>query len=126
MNNNWQKLMESQYSPVTPLMDLIKYPVITEKSYLQAITKMDSRETTTDGKPTASKKKKQYTFNVDLRLTKPQIKKLFENIFSVNIIGVNSHIPPRKKRRSLGTLTQYKTVIITLKEGQSINFNLTR
>ena len=111
MTNNWEKIMESKLSPVTTVMDLIKYPVITEKSYL-ALSKFKNR---------------QYTFDVDLRLTKPQIKILFEDLFKVNIVAMNTHIPPRKKRRlgtSQGNQSRYKRAIITLREGQSINYNL--
>ncbi len=109
MNTNWEKIMESQLSPVTTVMDLIKYPVITEKSYL-ALSKF---------------KNKQYTFDVDLRLSKPQIKTLFEKLFTINIVAINTHIPPRKKRRigtSQGNLSRYKRVIVTLKEGQSLRY----
>jgi large subunit ribosomal protein L23 len=34
--------------------------------------------------------KNQYTFDVDPRLTKPQIKKVFENLFQVNVLAVNT------------------------------------
>nr|AVX48131.1 50S ribosomal protein L23 [Hariotina reticulata] len=89
------------------MADFIKYPVTTEKSYFSMF------------------KNKQYTFDVDLRLTKPQIKKLFETLFSVNIIGINTQRPPRQKVRtgvSTGYKPAYKRVILTLKEGQSIQF----
>jgi large subunit ribosomal protein L23 len=62
---------------------------------------------------------------VDLRLTKTQIKKLFENLFEVNVISINTHIPPRKRVRSgasVGYKAQYKRVILTLKEGQFLNY----
>lgn len=105
--NNWKELLKSQFSPVNMKADFIKYPVTTEKSYL------------------AMFKNKQYTFDVDLRLTKPQIRKLFETLFGVNVIGINTHRPPRKKVRagaSMGYRPSYKRVILTLKEGQSIQF----
>ena len=53
------------------------------------------------------------------------IKKLFETLFGVNVIGINTHRPPRKKVRaglSNGYRPAYKRVILTLKEGQSIQF----
>nr|YP_009632293.1 ribosomal protein L23 [Parallela transversalis]AYQ22882.1 ribosomal protein L23 [Parallela transversalis] len=102
--------MKSKISPVTAsqsLIDLVKYPVLNEKSNLLFY------------------KKKQYMFDVDLRLTKPQIKKLFENLFNVNVISLNTHIPPRKRIRrglSSGSRPQYKRVILTLKENQFINY----
>lgn len=105
--NSWKELLKSHFSPVNMMADFIKYPVTTEKSYL------------------AMFKNKQYTFDVDLRLTKPQIKKLFETLFNVHVIGINTHRPPRKKVRtgvSMGYKPSYKRVILTLKEGESIQF----
>jgi len=105
--NNWRELLKSHFSPVNMMADFIKYPVTTEKSYLSMF------------------KNKQYTFDVDLRLTKPQIKKLFETLFGVTVIGINTHRPPRQKVRtgvSVGFKPAYKRVILTLKEGESIQF----
>lgn len=66
----------------------------------------------------------QYTFDVDLTATKPEIKKVIEEIFGVNVLSVNTHRPPRKKRR-LGITTGFKSskkrVIITIKSGQSLD-----
>ena len=90
-------------------IDLVKYPVITEKTYLMLY------------------KNRQYTFDVDKRLTKTQIKKLFSNLFNVDVIGVNTHIPPRQQLRvglMQGYRPSFKRAIITLKEGQSIQYNL--
>nr|QIA46819.1 ribosomal protein L23 [Pandorina morum] len=90
------------------MVDLVKYPIITQKTYIALF------------------KNRQYTFDVDLRLTKPQIKKLFETLFNVNVISVNTHIPPRQKIRvgfAQGFRPQYKRAIITLKEGQFIDFS---
>ena len=94
---------------VTNSINLVKYPVITEKTYI------------------ALAKNRQYTFDVDVRLNKKEMKKLFENLFNVVVIGVNTHIPPRKKVRvgtAQGFRPRYKRAIFTLKEGQSINYNL--
>nr|YP_009632727.1 ribosomal protein L23 [Chlorosarcinopsis eremi]AYQ94452.1 ribosomal protein L23 [Chlorosarcinopsis eremi]QEP09195.1 ribosomal protein L23 [Chlorosarcinopsis eremi] len=91
------------------MIDLVKYPVITEKTSI------------------ALANNRQYTFDVDKRLTKTQIKKLFESLFEVDVIGVNTHIPPRKTVRvgmARGFRPSYKRAIITVKENQSINFNL--
>nr|BCA78184.1 ribosomal protein L23 [Astrephomene gubernaculifera] len=90
------------------MVDLIKYPVITEKTYIALF------------------KNRQYTFDVDLRLTKPQIKKMCETLFNVNVISVKTHIPPRQKIRvglAQGFRPRYKRTIITLKEGQFINYS---
>lgn len=57
----------------------------------------------------------QYTFDVDVKLTKPQIKKIVEEFFQVQVRAVNTHrLPGRSKKR-------YKRVIITVKQGSSIN-----
>ncbi len=103
----WRNFVQSNYSPVNMMADSIKYPVTTEKSYLALF------------------KNKQYTFDVDPRLTKPQIKKLFETLFSINVVGINTKRQPRKKVRaglSTGYKSTYKRVILTLKEGQSLQF----
>lgn len=94
---------------IVSMIDLVKYPVITEKSYI------------------ALYKNTQYTFDIDKRLTKTQIKKLFFSLFNVNVIAVNTHIPPRKKIRvgmAQGFKPTYKRAIITLQKGESINYNL--
>ena len=107
LNSNWLELMEKNFSPLNMMVDLVKYPVITEKSFIALF------------------KNRQYTFDVDVRLTKPQIKQLFENLFAINVIGINTHRPPRKKVRvgmAQGYRPRYKRVILTLKEGQSIEF----
>ncbi len=105
---NWQEILATSPSAVNNIIDLVKYPVITQKTYIALL------------------KNRQYTFDVDLRLTKPQIKKLFAALFDVNVIAVNTHIPPRQKIRvglAQGFRPRYKRVIITLKEGQSINYS---
>ena len=105
----WRSMMNEHWSAVNMNLDLIKYPVITEKTYLSMF------------------KNRQYTFDVSLNLTKPQIKKLFETLFSVNIVRINTLIPPKKSLRfamSSGFKPSYKRVILTLKKDQSINFDL--
>lgn len=86
------------------MIDLIKYPVITEKSCLLI-------------------EENKYTFDVDKNLTKPQIKKILENLFKINIISVNTHLPPIKKKRlglKQGYKARYKRVIITVQSNQQI------
>jgi large subunit ribosomal protein L23 len=86
------------------IIDLVKYPALTEKS----VRLMDTN---------------QYTFDVDLKLRKPQIKGLIEHLFQVQVISVNTHRPPKKKRRlgyTAGSKSSYKRVIVTIKRGQSI------
>ena len=65
----------------------------------------------------------QYTFDVDIRLTKPQIKKIFEKLFNLEVLSVNSHLSPiRKKRLGLnqGYKKRYKRIIIRIKPNQKI------
>ena len=108
MTQNWQSILTgSEAAAVNKMVDLVKYPVITQKTYIALF------------------RNRQYTFDVDLRLTKPQIKKLFETLFNVNVVSVNTHIPPRQKIRvgfAQGFRPRYKRAIITLKDGQSINY----
>ena len=88
------------------IIESVKYPVLTEKS----VRLMDAN---------------QYTFDVDLKLTKPQIKALIEELFQVKVTAVNTHRPPKKKRRlgyTQGYKTLYKRVIVSIKPGQSIQF----
>jgi large subunit ribosomal protein L23 len=60
------------------MIDLVKYPVITEKSYRLI-------------------EKNQYTFDVDPRLKTP--KKVFENLFQVNVLAVIRTCLQLKKKR---------------------------
>jgi large subunit ribosomal protein L23 len=106
--NQEKNLNHKKSFPLKSLIDLVKYPVITEKTYL------------------ALYQNRQYTFDVDKRLNKTQIKKLFENLFNVDVIAVNTHIPPRHRVRvgmAQGYRPSYKRAIITLKEGQSIDYS---
>ena len=87
------------------LIDLVKYPVVTEKS------------------SGLIEKNNQYTILVDVRLTKKHIKMLFENLFNVQVIAVNTHRMPRKKKRLgfvEGNKKKYKKAIVTVKSGQLI------
>jgi large subunit ribosomal protein L23 len=90
------------------MIDLIKYPIVSFKSYRALV------------------ENNQYMFNVDIRLTKPQIKKLIEQYFGVTVLNVNTHRPPRKKRlyipTSPGYKNRYKRVIITLPKDQEIEY----
>jgi large subunit ribosomal protein L23 len=107
-NENSICLWNSQYATPEKLMiHFIKQPVNTQKSFY------------------SMSKNKQYTFDVDPRLTKSQIKKLFEKLFGVNIIEIQTHIPPRRKIRVgnvLGSSQKTKRVIFTLKQGETLNF----
>ncbi len=86
------------------LADLIKRPIVTEK----ATIKMELD---------------QFTFDVDLQATKPLIKQAIEQLFAVKVKSVNTHNPPRKRRRVgryVGFKSRYKRAIVTLEDGEPL------
>lgn len=86
------------------LADLIRRPIVTEKA-------------------TMLLENNQYTFEVDPRATKPEIKAAIEGLFEVKVTGVSTQNPPRKKRRVgrfAGHRPQYKRAVVTLAPGSSI------
>jgi large subunit ribosomal protein L23 len=88
------------------MIDLVKSPVFTEKA-------------------TRILEKNQYTFDVEVSLNKTKIKALIQELFQVKVLAVNTHRPPRRKRR-LGATQGYrprcKRVIITLAQGSIIPY----
>ena len=59
----------------------------------------------------------QYTFDVDPKLTKSQIKVLISQFFKVIVLSVNTHRPPRQKRRlgpTQGNRKVFKRAIVTV------------
>nr|AYO28730.1 ribosomal protein L23 [Neotessella volvocina] len=97
--------MENNNKKINELLNLIKYPSVTEKS----INLYGNR---------------QYTFIVDRNLRKIEIKYILENIFNITITKINTCILPIKQRRVgkfLGKRPQYKKAYIKLKEGQQIS-----
>ncbi|RCL03264.1 MAG: large subunit ribosomal protein L23 [Candidatus Tokpelaia sp. JSC161] len=88
--------------------DVILDPVITEKATL------------------LSEKNNQIFFNVALKVGKSEIKAAIENLFHVNVKAVNTCIRKGKKRRYKGILgrqSDTKKAVVTLLEGQSIDFS---
>lgn len=86
------------------LADVVKRPIVTEK----ATIKMELN---------------QFTFDVDLKATKPIIKQAIELLFSVKVKSVNTHNPPRKRRRVgkfIGYKSRYKRAIVTLEDGEPL------
>lgn len=86
------------------IIDLVIRPILTEKA-------------------TMLMEQNKYTFDVASKATKPQIKAAIEEIFDVKVQSVNTHQPPRKKRRVgrfIGYRSQYKRAIVTLSEGDSL------
>ena len=96
--------MENNTLNLGELLNLVKYPSLTEKS----ISLYADR---------------QYTFIVDRSLTKTQIKYIIENIFNVTIINISTLILPIKTRRVgkfIGKRSCYKKVYVKLKKGDTI------
>ncbi|AFY69378.1 Ribosomal protein L25/L23 [Thalassoporum mexicanum PCC 7367] len=80
------------------LPDLIKRPLINEKA-------------------TRMLELNKYTFDVDPKATKPEIKAAIESLFDVKVIKVNTHNPPapaRRVGRFAGKRPHYKRAIVTL------------
>ncbi|EPE8672773.1 50S ribosomal protein L23 [Staphylococcus pseudintermedius] len=87
--------------------DILKRPVITEKS-------------------SAAMAEDKYTFDVDVRANKTEVKKAVEEIFEVKVGNVNIiNYKPKKKRmgRYQGYTNKRRKAIVTLKEGQIDLFN---
>ena len=66
-----------------------------------------------------------YTFKVDPRAKKPAIAKAIEDIFSVNVVGVNiikTRSKPKRRGAVRGRTTSGKKAIVQLTEGQKIEF----
>ena len=87
--------------------DIIKAPIITEKSSSLAANNV-------------------ITFSVDTKANKTQIKQAIEKIFNVKVESVNTvNVKPKKKRvgRYVGKTNKVKKAIVKLKEGSSIELN---
>lgn len=83
------------------LPDLVRRPIVTEKA-------------------TRLMEDNKYTFEVNPKATKPEIKAAIEDLFEVKVVQVNTHRPPRKKRRVgkfIGFKPHYKRAIVTLAPG---------
>jgi len=81
-------------------------PIISEKSY-------------------AGIENNRYTFEVDKRATKPEIRDAVTEVFKVTVTSVNTMRVPGKTRRlraSTGTTRSWKKAVVTLKEGDKIEF----
>ncbi len=86
------------------LADVIRRPLITERA-------------------TSAIELNQYTFEVDHRAAKPDIKAAVEKMFDVKVVGVSTMNPPRRTRRVgrfAGKRTQIKKAVVRLAEGDSI------
>jgi len=86
------------------LADVIRRPLITEKA-------------------TRALELNQYTFEVDHRAAKPDIKAAVEALFDVKVVGVSTMNPPRRTRRVgrfAGRRAQIKKAVVRLAEGNAI------
>lgn len=57
--------------------------------------------------------KNQYFFDVNTHITKPQLKKIFEDFFEIKIISINTHRLPRKKKKSGFSISKKRVIITT-------------
>ena len=83
------------------MLDLVKYPLIRTEKATRLI------------------ENNQFSFDVDVRLTKPQIRKFVEEFFNVKVLAVNTHRPPRQIKR-LSSKVGYKRVIITVESNVTL------
>ncbi|MFZ9770472.1 MAG: 50S ribosomal protein L23 [Vulcanococcus sp.] len=86
------------------LADVIRRPLITEKA-------------------TRAIELNQYTFEVDHRAAKPDIKAAVEQLFDVKVVGVSTMNPPRRTRRVgrfAGKRAQVKKAVVRLADGNAI------
>ena len=66
-----------------------------------------------------------YTFEVDKESKKPEIAKAVEEIFHVTVMDVNTmnvNGKPRRVRFAKGVTRSWKKAVVTLKDGDSIEF----
>ena len=89
----------------TKYLEIIKAPVITEKSQI-------------------AKAEGQYTFKVDPKANKIEIKEAIEKLFNVKvkqIRTINVKVKKRRVGRYTGLTNRSKKAIVTLEEGQTID-----
>jgi len=78
-------------------------------------------------KATAHAKDNQYVFMVHGDAAKPEVKKAISALYKVDVVAVNMvNRHPKRKRfggNRKGVQEGYRKAIITIKEGQKIDFN---
>lgn len=87
-----------------PLLDIVKYPILTEKT-IRLI------------------EQNQYSFAVDPKANKTTVKLAIEQLFDVRVISVNTSLQPLRKRRVgkfIGKKARYKRAIVKLAPEDSI------
>ena len=92
-------------------MDILIKPLVTEKMTLLA------------------DKYNRYAFVVDRRATKPQIRKAVESLYKVSVESINTMVHGGKVKSRYtksgvitGKTASYKKAVVTLAEGDSIDF----
>jgi len=92
-------------------MEIIKKPILTEKASL------------------LTEKLNRYAFKVDHRANKIQIKQAVEEMFGVTVVAVNTAVVAGKAKSRYtkagfvsGRAPKYKKAIITIKDGETIDF----
>ncbi len=86
------------------LLNIIKYPILTEKTI-------------------GLIEQNQYSFAVDRKAEKTDIKSSVEKLFDVKVISVNTSLLPLRKRRVgkfIGSKARYKRAIVKLASEDSI------
>lgn len=86
--------------------DIILSPVVSEKSY-------------------AAVQNKRYSFIVDIRAKKSEIKRAVEEIFKVKVLKIstmNIKSKPKRLGRSVGTSARKKRAVVTLGKKDKIDF----
>jgi large subunit ribosomal protein L23 len=89
------------------LYQVLKRPILTEKSSIQADTA------------------NRYTFEVDVRANKQQVREAVETLFDVEVVKVhmmNVRGKTRRFGRIQGRTSDWKKAIVTLAEGESISY----
>ena len=87
------------------LLDIVKYPILTEKT-IRLI------------------EQNQYSFAVDSSADKSDVQSAVEKVFDVKVISVNTSLLPLKKRRVgkfIGKKARYKRAIVKLASEDSIS-----
>ena len=87
------------------LLDIVKYPILSEKT-IRLI------------------EQNQYSFAVDSSADKSDVKSAIEKLFQVKVVSVNTSLLPLKKRRVgkfIGKKARYKRAIVKLASEDSIS-----
>ena len=92
-------------------MEIIQKPVLTEKASL------------------LTEKLNRYAFKVDHRANKIQIKTAIQDMFGVTVVAVNTSVVAGKTKTRhtkagfvSGRAPKYKKAIVTIKDGETIDF----